>query len=140
MGSLPSSSDFWPTQPGGPVSRPYPSTHPVVNLAERLARFLPSPLQKFLFLNTGSEQIEAAIKIAKCYTGKFEIIAFSASYNGLTPSCGSVTYSAGRKCGGPAIPGSLAFPAPYGYRSPFKKPDGSWDWETKMEFGWSLID
>lgn len=115
-------------------------THPVVNLAERLARHLPSPLQKSLFLNTGSESTEAAIKMAKLYTGKFEIVAFSASYHGLTSGSGSATYSAGRKNGGPAMPGQLAFPAPYAYRSPFKKADGSYDWETEMDWGWGMID
>ena len=115
-------------------------TQPVVDLAERLAGLLPAPLQKSFFLNTGSETTEAAIKMAKCYTGKFEIIAFSASYHGLTSGSGSATYSAGRKNGGPAMPGQLAFPAPYAYRSPFKKPDGSYDWETEMDFGWAMID
>ncbi|KAF2724154.1 PLP-dependent transferase [Polychaeton citri CBS 116435] len=115
-------------------------THPVVDLAERLARFLPAPLEKSFFLNTGSETTEAAIKMAKCYTGKFEIVAFSASYHGLTQGSGSATYSAGRKNGGPTMPGQLVFPAPYAYRSPFRKADGSYDWETELEFGWSMID
>ncbi|BCR84207.1 aspartate aminotransferase family protein [Aspergillus chevalieri] len=115
-------------------------THPVVDLAERLARFLPAPLEKSFFLNTGSESIEAAIKMAKCYTGNFEIVAFAASYHGLTQGAGSATYSAGRRKGGPAMPGQLAFPAPYAYRSPFRKSDGSYDWETELEFGWSMID
>ncbi|KAH7346848.1 pyridoxal phosphate-dependent transferase [Rhexocercosporidium sp. MPI-PUGE-AT-0058] len=115
-------------------------THPVVNLAERLARHLPAPLQKSFFLNTGSESTEAAIKMAKLYTGNFEIVAFSASYHGLTQGAGSATYSAGRKNGGPTVPGQLAFPAPYAYRSPFKKADGSYDWETEMEYGWGMID
>jgi len=115
-------------------------TEPVVELAERLARALPAPLEKSFFLNTGSESTEAAIKMAKCHTGKFEIVAFSASYHGLTSGSGAATYSAGRKNGGPTMPGQLAFPAPYAYRSPFKKPDGSYDWETELEFGWSMID
>ncbi|KAJ9656813.1 hypothetical protein H2198_004701 [Neophaeococcomyces mojaviensis] len=115
-------------------------TYPVVNLAERLARLLPAPLEKSFFLNTGSETTEAAIKMAKCYTGKFEIVAFSASYHGLTQGSGSATYSAGRRGGGPATPGQLVFPAPYAYRSPFKKADGSYDWETEMDYGWSMID
>lgn len=115
-------------------------THPVVDLAERLARFLPAPLQKSFFLNTGSESTEAAIKMAKCHTGNFEIVAFSASYHGLTQGSGSATYSAGRKRGGPCTPGQLAFPAPYAYRSPFRKADGSYDWETEMDYGWSMID
>lgn len=115
-------------------------THPVVNLAERLGRLLPAPLEKSFFLNTGSETTEAAIKMAKLYTGKFEIIAFAASYHGLTQGAGSATYSAGRRGYGPAVPGQLAFPAPYAYRSPFKKADGSYDWETEMDFAWGMID
>lgn len=115
-------------------------THPVVDLAERLARFLPPPLEKSFFLNTGSESTEAAIKMAKCYTGNFEIVAFAASYHGLTQGSGSATYSAGRRKGGPCTPGQLAFPAPYAYRSPFRTADGSYDWETEMDFGWSMID
>ncbi|KAI1362860.1 pyridoxal phosphate-dependent transferase [Xylaria arbuscula] len=115
-------------------------TQPVVALAERLARFLPAPLEKSFFLNTGSETTEAALKMAKMYTGKFEIVAFSASYHGLTQGSGSATYSAGRKNGGPSMPGMLAFPAPYPYRSPFRKPDGSYDWETELEFSWAMID
>ncbi|KAJ5711624.1 hypothetical protein N7488_005780 [Penicillium malachiteum] len=115
-------------------------THPVVDLAERLAKIVPAPLEKSFFLNTGSESTEAAIKMSKLYTGNFEIVAFAASYHGLTQGAGSATYSAGRKRGGPVIPGQLAFPAPYAYRSPFRKADGSYDWETEMDFGWSMID
>lgn len=36
------------------------------------------------------------------------------------------------------MPGQLAFPAPCPYRSPFKK-SGSYDLETEMDFGWSMI-
>ncbi|KAH8432081.1 aspartate aminotransferase family protein [Aspergillus melleus] len=115
-------------------------TQPVVDLAERLAHLLPAPLEKSFFLNTGSESTEAAIKMAKLYTGKFEIVALSASYHGLTQGAGSATYSAGRKNGGPTMPGQLAFPAPYAYRSIFRKSDGSYDWETELDFGWSMID
>lgn len=81
-------------------------TQPVVDLAERLAHILPAPLQKSFFLNTGSETTEAAIKMAKCHAGKFEIVAFTASYHGLTQGSGSATYSAGRKNGGPDMPAS----------------------------------
>ena len=115
-------------------------TEPVVELAKRLGQILPPPLQKSFFLNTGSESIEAAIKMAKLYTGKFEIVAFSASYHGLTQGAGSATYTTGRRNAGPVLPGQLVFPAPYAYRSPFKKADGTYDWEKEIEFSWSLID
>lgn len=115
-------------------------TQPIVDLAERLAHLMPAPLEKSFFLSTGSETLEAGIKMAKCYTGKFEIVAFAASYHGLTGGAGSATYSAGRKGAGPCMPGQLSFPAPYAYRSPFRNKDGSYDWQTEMEYGWAMID
>lgn len=115
-------------------------TQPVVDLAERLAKFLPKPLEKSFFLNTGSETTEAAIKMAKLYTGKFEIVAFTASYHGLTSGSGAATYSTGRRNAGPTMPGQLAFPAPYEYRSVFRRPDGSYDWEAELDFGWAMVD
>lgn len=115
-------------------------THPVVDLAERLARLLPAPLEKSFFLSTGSESTEAAIKMAKHYTGKYEIVAFAASYHGLTQGAGSATYSTGRRNGGPCVPGQIVFPAPYAYRSYFRKPNGSYDWEAEMNFGWAMVD
>ncbi|ROV94276.1 hypothetical protein VMCG_08628 [Cytospora schulzeri] len=116
-------------------------TQPVVDLAERLARFLPKPLEKSFFLNTGSETTEAAIKMAKLYTGRFEVVAFTASYHGLTSGSGAATYSTGRRNAGPTMPGQLAFPAPYEYRSVFRRAaDGGYDWEAEMDFGWSMVD
>jgi 4-aminobutyrate aminotransferase-like enzyme len=113
---------------------------PVVDLAEDLTQILPAPLEKSFFVSTGSESVEAAIKIAKYATGKFEILAFSSSYHGSTQGVASATYAMGRRNAGPLMPGQLAFPAPNAYRSLFRKPDGSYDWETEMTFGWSMID
>ncbi|KAK5698190.1 hypothetical protein LTR97_007151 [Elasticomyces elasticus] len=115
-------------------------SEPVVDFAEALAQILPAPLKKSFLLSTGSESVEAAIKIAKCATGKFEIVAFSASYHGSTAGSASATYAFGRKGAGPTIPGQLIFPAPNSLRSPFRKANGSYDWETEMDFGWSLVD
>lgn len=58
-------------------------SEPVADLAELLTSLTPDPLDKTFFLNTGSETTEAAIKIAKCATQKFEIVAFAASYRKL---------------------------------------------------------
>ena len=38
------------------------------------------------------------------------------------------------------MPGSLTLPSPNAYRSIFRHPDGSYDWETELNYGWSLID
>lgn len=55
-------------------------TPPVVNLAEALTALLPPSLDRCMFLSTGSETNEAALKIAKMYTGGHEVVSLSASY------------------------------------------------------------
>jgi 4-aminobutyrate aminotransferase-like enzyme len=112
----------------------------VVQLATEMAKILPAPLQKSFFLSTGSESVEAAIAIAKRATGKFEVIALLSAYHGSTQGSAAATYCIGRKHRSPVMPGQLAFPAPNGLLSPFRKPDGSYDWETEMDFGWAMID
>jgi len=55
-------------------------TRPVVDLSVQLASLLPPSLSKAIFLSTGAESNEAAIKMAKMYTGKHEVVSFSASW------------------------------------------------------------
>jgi acetylornithine/succinyldiaminopimelate/putrescine aminotransferase len=57
---------------------------PQVHLAERLANLLPEKLDSVYFVNSGSEAIEGALKLAKRYTGRTEIISFIDSYHGST--------------------------------------------------------
>ncbi len=113
---------------------------PVVDLAEALTDLLPPQLNKCMFLSTGSETNECALKLAKMYTGGHEIVSLSASYHGMTHGAGAATFSVGRKGYGPQLPGNLILPVPYAYRSPFRHPDGSYDWRTELDYGWDLID
>lgn len=55
-------------------------TDPVIALADKLTAMLPAGLDRCLFLSTGSEVNELALKIAKTYTGGFEIVSLSAGY------------------------------------------------------------
>ncbi|WP_062205243.1 aspartate aminotransferase family protein [Streptomyces sp. NBRC 109706] len=113
---------------------------PVVDLAARLAGTLPESLTRTLLLTTGAESNEAAVKMAKLYTGGHEIVAFDRSWHGMTTGASAVTFSAGRRGYGPTMPGSLALPSPDAYRSPFRRPDGSHDWEAELEYGFALVD
>jgi 2,2-dialkylglycine decarboxylase (pyruvate) len=115
-------------------------SRPVVELAERLASTLPTGLSKTLLLSTGAESNEAAIKMAKLYTGKYEIVSFDRSWHGMTSGAASATYSAGRRGYGPPLPGNLTLPSPNAYRSPFRHADGSYDWLTELEYGFDLVD
>lgn len=57
---------------------------PQVKLAKRLADLLPETLNMTFFVNSGSEAIEGAIKLARKYTKRSEIIAFKGGYHGST--------------------------------------------------------
>lgn len=112
----------------------------VVDLAEKLTNLLPDALDRVAFLSTGGESNEFAIKLAKCVTGNFEVVGLSLSWHGMTAAANACTYQAGRTGHGPMTPGSLVLPSPNAYRSIFRNPDGSYDWKTELEYGWSLID
>lgn len=113
---------------------------PVLRLADRLTSALPRGLDKAFFLSTGGESNEAAIKMAKIYTGKFEIVGVAASWHGMTSGALSSQYHFGRKGMGPLMPGQHMLPAPNSYRSIFRNADGSYDWEKELDYGWDMID
>ena len=114
-------------------------TRPVVDLAHRLAELTPGALERSLLLSTGGEANEAAIKMAKLATGKYEIVSFAQSWHGMTGAAASATYSAGRKGYGPAAVGSFAIPAPYPYRPQFER-NGAWDWQAELDYAFVLVD
>ncbi|MDP6688366.1 MAG: aspartate aminotransferase family protein [Alphaproteobacteria bacterium] len=112
---------------------------PVIEFVDALTAMLPTGLNRVLPLSTGGESNEAALRIAKTYTGGFEIVAFDRSWHGVTGGAAATTYSGGRRGHGPTLPGVLTLPTPHGYRSPFNR-DGEYDWRAEFEFGWQMID
>ena len=96
-----------------------PSEYRVV-AAERLVAALPKHMDKCFFLTTGSETVEAAIRIMKRKTGNFEIIGFTGGFHGRTYAAASIGGLAGPKRRyGPPMPGVIRAPFPYFYRCPF---------------------
>ncbi|KAL0095779.1 pyridoxal phosphate-dependent transferase [Phycomyces blakesleeanus] len=89
---------------------------PMLDLIEGLKNRMPSPkLDTFFFWNSGSEAVEAAIKLARQATKKQNIIVFQGSYHGRTfgtmaLTTSKTTYSAGF---GPLMPGVHVAPYPY---------------------------
>ncbi len=57
---------------------------PQVEYAEKLASVLPEGLDNCYFVNSGSEAVEGAMKLAKRYTGRTRIISFRNAYHGST--------------------------------------------------------
>lgn len=112
---------------------------PVVALSQRLARMLPPHLSRSLFLSTGAEANEAALKVAKMHTGGFEVVGFTGAWHGMTSGAQSVNYVAGRKGYGPMMPGSLVLPAPNAYHCPVRHCRSACD-GTCLAVGFEMVD
>jgi len=96
----------------------------VADAAKELARISPGSLQKTFFGNSGAEGIETALRLAKAYTGKHEVISLTHSFHGRTNGTLAITGNKARKTrGGPYMSGVAFAPAPYVYRNPFNTDD-----------------
>ena len=69
-------------------------TEPISRLADAIAATMPDPLDSVMFLNSGSEAIDGALKLARRTTGRPGIIAFRGGFHGRTFGAMSVTSSA----------------------------------------------
>jgi 2,2-dialkylglycine decarboxylase (pyruvate) len=112
---------------------------PVLDLADALLATVPPPLERTMFLSTGGESVEAAVRMAKLRTGRFEVASLTRSWHGLTGGASALTLAAGRRGYGPVLPGGFALPAPYAYRCPARHCDGDCDC-TCLEAGFDLFD
>lgn len=69
---------------------------------------------------SGTDAVEAAIKLAKTATGRTDVIAFRGAYHGMSQGSLSLMGSLGPKAAiGQLVPGTHFFPYPYAYRCPF---------------------
>jgi 4-aminobutyrate aminotransferase len=92
-------------------------TAPISELATALAATFPAPLDSVMFLNSGSEAIDGALKLARRVTGRPGIIAFRGGFHGRTFGATSVTtsnlnYRTGYE---PLLPGVYLTPFPIAY-------------------------
>jgi 4-aminobutyrate aminotransferase len=94
----------------------------MVELAEKLAALAPGGAQRRVYFgNSGTEAIEAAMKMARYSTGRQQFIAFFGSFHGRTLGSLSLTGSKSIQKQGfsPLIPGVHHVPYPNCYRCPF---------------------
>jgi len=93
--------------------------HPgLVALSERLTASTPDPIDSFFFASTGTEVVEAAVRLARHATGRTNIVAFQGGFHGRTAGSLSMTtskvaYRAGLQ---PLMGGVFVAPFPYAYR------------------------
>jgi 2,2-dialkylglycine decarboxylase (pyruvate) len=92
-----------------------------IRLAERLAGVMPKGLEKSLFLQSGSDANEAAIMIARQYTGGYEVASPHISFHGMSDTARSLTFAGWHQGHGALPAGSYAIVAPYCYRCPLRQ-------------------
>ena len=102
---------------------------PQVRLGEELSAIAPmkGPHRSF-FSNSGTEANEAALKLAKYYTKRHNVIAFFGGFHGRSMGSLSLTASkiAQRRGFGPLVPGTYHAPFPDSYRRPANHSPESW--------------
>jgi 2,2-dialkylglycine decarboxylase (pyruvate) len=92
---------------------------PRLELHARLGRVLPKPLEKSLFLVSGSDSIEAAVDLARKATGGTDVIGFHAGLHGSTSYLTrSLSFNWNRHKHSIVAPATSAILAPYCYRCP----------------------
>jgi len=93
-------------------------------LAKKLVEITPPNLDRAFILTTGSEATEAAMKMARKYTGRKEIIAFQGAFHGRTygaMSAGGKRSGSGTRGFGPFVPQIYLAPYAFCYRCVFDK-------------------
>jgi taurine--2-oxoglutarate transaminase len=101
----------------GAYFAPSLTTENRAELGKLLAEVTPGDLSKTFFSTSGTEAVEAAIKIARLYTGKHKIMSRYRSYHGATYGSISVTGDPRRLMAEPGLPGMIKAPDPYAYGS-----------------------
>jgi taurine--2-oxoglutarate transaminase len=96
---------------------PGAATEPRAKLGKLLSEICPGPINKFFFTNGGAECNEAAIKVARHYTGRQKIISYYRSYHGGTHGAMQLTGDPRRWATEPGAPGFVKVlnPVPYRY-------------------------
>ncbi|MCU1339743.1 MAG: 4-aminobutyrate aminotransferase [Bryobacterales bacterium] len=99
----------------------------MVALAEKLASLVPGDVpRRVYFGNSGTEAVEAAIKLARYHTGRGQFVAFLGAFHGRTMGSLAMTASKSVQKKGffPMMPGVHHVPYAYCYRCPYgKSPD-----------------
>jgi len=92
---------------------------PIVEAAEKIVDIAPDGIDKVLFMNSGAEAVEAAVKLARKVSGRQGIMTFRGGFHGRT--MGSVTYTTSkakyRQGYHPLVPSTFVtpFPHPFGW-------------------------
>lgn len=108
---------------------------PLLALTEKLGEVLPEGLDSVFYANSGSEAVEAAIRLARMATGRPNIVVFQGGFHGRTVAAASLTTAGTRFSAGfaPLMAGVHMSAFPYAYRY-------GWDEATTVAFALQELD
>ncbi|GHF26602.1 aspartate aminotransferase family protein [Amycolatopsis deserti] len=108
---------------------------PLLKLVERLGDVLPTGLDSLFFANSGSEAVEAALRLSRQATKRPNVIVFQGGFHGRTVAAASMTTSGTRFSAGisPLMGGVHVAPFPYAYHY-------GWDEQTATKFALRELD
>ncbi|ABG99831.1 4-aminobutyrate transaminase (plasmid) [Rhodococcus jostii RHA1] len=91
---------------------------PLLALTDKLGEVLPTGLDSVFYANSGSEAVEAAIRLARMATGRPNIVVFQGGFHGRTVAAASLTTAGTKFSAGfsPLMSGVHMAPFPYAYR------------------------
>ncbi|MEX5260350.1 aspartate aminotransferase family protein [Kocuria sp. CPCC 205263] len=108
---------------------------PLLQLTEKLGEVLPEGLDSVFYANSGSEAVEAAIRLARMATARPNIVVFQGGFHGRTVAAASLTTAGTKFSAGyaPLMAGVHMSAFPYAYRY-------GWDEATAVAFALQELD
>ncbi|ADD41612.1 aspartate aminotransferase family protein [Stackebrandtia nassauensis] len=108
---------------------------PMLELTRRLGEVLPPGLDSLFYSNSGSEAVEAALRLSRQATGRPNVVVFHGGFHGRTVAASTMTTSGTRFSAGfsPLMSGVHVAPFPNAYRY-------GWDERTATEFALRELD
>jgi 4-aminobutyrate aminotransferase-like enzyme len=95
------------------------TSEPRARLVDEVAAVAPAGLDRLQLYSSGAEAVESALRLARCYTRRQDIIGFWGGFHGKTAGVMSLMGSSAREGFGPFLPGTSLIPYADCYRCPF---------------------
>lgn len=108
---------------------------PLLELTEKLGEKLPAAMDSVFYASTGSEAVEAGMRLARMATGRPNIVVFQGGFHGRTVAAASLTTAGTKFSAGfaPLMAGVHMSVFPYAYRY-------GWDEDTAVKFALKELD
>jgi 4-aminobutyrate aminotransferase len=108
---------------------------PLLELTDKLGEHLPAGLDSVFYANSGSEAVEASVRLARMATERPNIVVFQGGFHGRTVAAATLTTAGTKFSAGfsPLMGGVHMAPFPYAYRY-------GWDEATAVEFALRELD